>query len=472
MKRAGLCFWLMLKRMGRHPVYWILLLLFPAALFAVPRFNRAAETERIAVGYVVEEMEGAGTARDAREEMEEAGITAEYAVEEMEGAGTTAEYVVEETEGAGTTGEYAVKEMEGTETAKDKWMAEEPYYDGEIQSDQTGGIASLYSRQMPRLIEEKFSEVSERAGSAGGSDKNIFQYIKYTDKNALIQDVRTGEISCGVLFDRDFPVKLMEQDYRHCITLYVPEGMNVGGMVQEDVFRQVYQVYSAVWYAGLLREQGVQTEPEQVLRKFSEYQKEGKVFAVSYEETGREGEPDQNVQDGEEDEVSLLSVRGILAFLTFMSASIGALEGSRERKKGAGKGICCPTLLKMAAVGAPVLLSALFLAVGMIYTDIKTAVISSAGGQAELAGIASGGLLRVCILPEVVSALSYGLILWLLAMLFARILPEKLLEGIMPCFLLIVLLCCPVFFDLGESVPLAGYISKLFPLTWYLRFWG
>lgn len=40
MRRAGICFWMMIKRMGRRPIYWGLLLLFPAALFAVPAFNR------------------------------------------------------------------------------------------------------------------------------------------------------------------------------------------------------------------------------------------------------------------------------------------------------------------------------------------------------------------------------------------------------------------------------------------------
>ena len=61
--------------------------------------------------------------------------------------------------------------------------------------------------------------------------------------------------------------------------------------MQEDVFRQVYQVYSAVWYAGLLDQQGYEVKPEEVLWKFSEYQSEGKVFAVKYEESEKGEDP-------------------------------------------------------------------------------------------------------------------------------------------------------------------------------------
>ena len=76
------------------------------------------------------------------------------------------------------------------------------------------------------------------------------------------------------------------------------------------------------------------------------------------------------------------------------------------------------------------------------------------------------------IITEIGSAFLYGIALWLSAVFFSRLLPEKLLEGIMPCFLLLVLLCCPIFFDLGETVPFIDHLSKLFPVTWYLEFWG
>ena len=375
MKRAGICLWMMIKRMGKHPVYWVLLLLFPTALFVVPRLNRAVDEEQILVGFVIDE------------------------------------------------------------SSEGSWKIE-----GDA-SDMSGG-------------------------------GKLFKYIKYTNTDELKEDILTGEMACGIVFDEDFAKRLAEQDYRHCITLYLPEGMNVGGMVQEDVFARVYQAYSAVWYAELLEQQGHQITSEEVLQKFSEYQKEGEVFAVEYEEYGKADEGVQNRAGSGKDISAVLSLRSVLAFLTFLSASLGALDGGRDRNRGAGKGISGRNTLAAAAAGAPVLPSVLFLAAGIIYTDIKTIGMLYAGRAAGPADDMLGRLMRNVILSELCSAFAYGLILWLLAMFFGRIIPEKLLEGIMPCFLLIAVLCCPIFFDLGETVPVIGGLSKLFPVTWYLEFWG
>lgn len=384
MKRAGMNLWLMTKRMGRHPVYWVLILLFPAAVFAVPKWNAEAERERIRVGYVMEEPEESGVYKD-------------------------------------------------------------------------------------------------RENSVPGETSELFEYIRYDEADGMKEDILTGKLSCGAVFDAEFIEKLRAQDYHHCITLYLPEGMNVGGMVQEDIFRRVYQAYSAVWYAQFLEQYGYQMEPEEVLRKFSEYQKEGKVFAVHYE-----------VQAGNRDRLygnlptakgnRLLSLRGILAFLTLMSALLGALDAGRDRRRKLGQGISCPGSLVMAATAAPIVPAVLFLAGGMLFESVKMTYVSCSGGAGETLMTALDGparsqvlwaeILRTEFLPEIASALLYGLVLWIFALLLGRFIPEKLLEGAMPCFLMIVLLCCPVFFDPGEIIPFLRPLSKLFPITWYLEFWG
>lgn len=438
MKKAGICLRMMVKRMGKHPVYWAWLLLFPTALFVVPRLNRAVDEEQILVGYVM------GEASEGKEvEMLPNGP-----------AGSSAEGRM-------------LPDGSGESSAEGKMLPEQAETEGIRQKGaEIGKLA--YSIQLLDGIEYKLQE----ARTDMTSDSRLFQYIKYTEIDKMKEDVMTGELSCGIVFDEDFAKRMAEQDYRHCIKLYLPEGMNVGGMVQEDVFARVYQAYSAVWYAELLEQQGYQIASEEVLQKFSEYQKEGKVFAVEYEEYGRADEEVQNAAGSGNDISAVLSVRSVLAFLTFMSASLGALDGGRDRKRGAGKGICCPNTLAAAEAGAPVLPSTLFLAAGMIYTDIKTIGMLYAGRAAGPADGMLGGLMQKTILSELCSAFVYGSILWLLAMFFGRIVPEKLLEGIMPCFLLITVLCCPVFFDLGETIPVIDGLSKLFPVTWYLEFWG
>lgn len=395
MKKTGICLWMMIKRMGKHPIYRMLLLLFPAACFVIPKLNRETEEEQIPVGYVIERLSD-----------NEAGHTRQPKSEEEE-----------------------------------------------------------YYRQLLDMVACKLSEdtAKEPDISDGTKSGNLFNYIKYTDADELKRAILTGELSCGAIFDAEFAPKLRERDYRHCITLYVPEGMNVGGMVQEDIFQRVYQAYSAVWYAELLAGQGYRLMPGEVLEKFSEYQKEGKVFAVHYEVYDKEDEI--SAAEAGSGNARVLSLRGILAFLTFMSASLGALDGSRDRKKGMGKGISCPGTLAVTAVGAPILPATLFLAAGMLFGGQNREMIS-------MVKIPFFELKAGWVLLELGSAVLYGLILWLLAFLFGEIVPEKLLEGLMPCFLLLAFLCCPIFVDFGETIPLIGCLSRLFPVTWYLKFWG
>lgn len=372
MRRAAICLWMMIKRMGKHPAYWGLFALFPAALFLVPKFNRAVDEERISVGYVVE----------------------------------------------------IAKPME----------AEKSEYLQEEEKRQE------YGRQLLEGIEYKLSEE--------GNGNELFRYIKYSDESEMIEDILTGELSGGVLFDEKFAEKFRKQDYYQCIHLYLPRGMNAGGMVREDIFGRVYQAGSAVWYAELLEGQGYRIEPEEVLGKFAEYQEQGRVFSVNYEvQTEGGGEVQSTVENGKE--MQALSLRGVLAFLVFLAACLGALDSSRDRKKGAGKGIASSSALTMATVLAPILPAVLFLAGAMVPGKMPEEILS-----------------------EFCSALLYGFILWITAVFFSRTLPGKVLEGAMPCFLLTTLLCCPVFFDPGETIPLIGYLSKVFPLTWYLNFWG
>lgn len=386
---------MMIKRMGKHPVYWILLFLFPIAFFGVPQLNGRVWEEQIPVGYVMEESEAAEKGKEQDRE----------------------------------------------------------------------------NRELLDRIEEKLLEETLSGGETGSASRDIFRYIRYTKTEEMKEDILTGELSCGVCFEEGFTDKIRMRDYYHCITLYLPEGMNVGGMVREDLFRRVYQAYSAVWFAGLLGEQGYQIDSEEVLRTFSEYQKEGKVFAVNYEFQTENRGTFQNNPEGQE-ETAMLSLRGILAFLTLLSALLGALEGGRDRRRKLGEGIRCPGRLAMAVVGTPVLFAVLFLALGMTIHYVT----SVSGMEGEIAGVTQasfgkGALGGVC-LAEFGSAILYGLVLWLYGLIINRRVPVKILEGAAPCILLIVLLCCPILFHLGESIPLIEYISKLFPITWYLEFWA
>lgn len=313
-----------------------------------------------------------------------------------------------------------------------------------------------------RELDEMLSgteEIRKTEGiTAAGSteEKEIFHYIRCADREDLKRRIVTGELSCGVLFDEAFGEKVIKQDYWECITLYLPEGMNVGGIVEEDLFRKIYQIYSADWYADLLAGQGYAIEAEEVLDKFSEYQEEGRVFAVEYQEMSEET---SDIPGWEAEEKSfLVSPQGVLAFLALLAACLGAMDVSRDKKNGAGKGLAGQNTFFAVEAGVPVLGAILFLIAGTLL--FKTGLIN--GREIEIYQI----FRTVC------GALLYGMVLWIFAIVCGRFLPEKWLAAVLPCYLLLSLLCTPVFFDAGRNLPIAGYLGKLFPITWYLKWYA
>lgn len=400
MKRVMIYFWFMIKRMGKHPVYWLLLFIFPLAIVFIPYFNKEASETQIAVGYVAEEQSG--------------------------------------------------------KTAQERTLLEQ--------------------------IENKLLE---------NKKEHLLFYEKCENTDELEKKIITGELSCGAVFGKDFTEKIIGQDYYHSITILLPEGMNVSGIVQEDLFRIVYQVYSAVWYADTLEERGYSVHAEEVLGKFKEYQAQGKVFAVEYGKVSGDILPREYASAGDsaaaddygqqaeggsyKENLSLISLRGVLAFLVLLAAALGALDACRDMERGTAKGIPCPIGLTMVTVGVPILFGVIFLAGGMIWLGAAGGSLNlpdTAAAGAALPGMTAAGgfgnIFPILLLQEICRALLYGIVLWLLAMISCKLFSEKLLTGILPCYLLLTILCCPIFFDLGQTIPAIGYLSKLFPVTWYM----
>lgn len=296
--------------------------------------------------------------------------------------------------------------------------------------------AGYVMEEQNRLLSEREEAFLQQIEAGLQKESGLFQYLPFEDRAELERRIRTGEISCGVIFGEEFSENMARQDFRRCILIEAPEGMNLAGMVQEDVFRTVYQVYGAGWLRDRLAEKGYEVKEEEILDKLEEYREKGALFAVEYTQIEEENSVQPDSGNGEKN--ALLSLRSVLAFMTLMSAVMGALDISRDRGRRAGKGMHGQFSMYAVTAAAPVIIAVAFLLLGTKMTNVSETIL-------------------------------YGLALWLLALLIGRLIPEKILGGLIPCFLMVVLVCCPVFFDLGERIPFIGAVSKLFPITWYLR---
>ena len=210
-----------------------------------------------------------------------------------------------------------------------------------------------------------------------------------------------------------------------------------------------------------------------MLQKLEEDRKDGKVFQILYsgETDGQEASGWETIGQKEEvpiaenayatendyaaenayatSETEMFSLRGVLAFLAFLAAMLGAIDLSRDRKNNIAVGATQRKLFLKITVAIPVLWSILFLFLGVL-------------SQRDLYDVQS-------FLKETGCILLYGGVLWLLAWILGNLCSERVLAGIMPCIVLVGILCTPVIFNLDKQIPVVNMISKIYPVTWYLN---
>ena len=308
--------------------------------------------------------------------------------------------------------------------------------------------------------EMEFKKQFETELSSVEDGKNRFvEYREYDSIKEMEDDLITGKISCGFYLGREFDQALESGDFRESMTLYIPEGMNYAGIVKEDFTSRLYKTYSAIWFSRQMENSITGAE---VLQKLEEDRKDGKVFQILYS-----GETDEQGNFGQNEEVhaaenafatenayaaletEMFSLRGVLAFLAFLAAMLGAIDLSRDRKNNIAIGATQRKLFLKITVAIPVLWSILFLFLGVL-------------SQGYLYDVQS-------FLKETGCILLYGGVLWLLAWILGNLCSERVLAGSMPCILLVGILCTPVIFSLDKQIPVINMISKMYPVTWYLN---
>ena len=305
--------------------------------------------------------------------------------------------------------------------------------DAEDVHFQAGFVCDIPEKQFEEQFQKSCLECTD----------SFVTYQKYTTFEEMEKDLIKGKISCGFYLGEAFSEALETGDFQNSMELYIPEDMNYAGIVREDFTTHIYKVYSAICFSEKMM--GTVTVDE-IMNRFSEMTENGSVFQVQYT-----GEIEENIEGKvvSKEQTALFSLRGIVAFLLFSLSMIIAIDVSRDKKQGIGTGASARmSLLKMVAF-LPIVWGCIFLFEAVFAEES----LDSWASFAREAG---------CILI-------YGLILWMLAMILGLCCKESVLVGVIPCILLIGLLCTPVFFHFHEQIPLLDWIAKIYPVTWYLN---
>ncbi len=274
-------------------------------------------------------------------------------------------------------------------------------------------------------------------------EKGILKFRGYGEEEEMLRQIENGTLECGYVLPEGFYENILEGKGSRQITLYYSPASSAQKISYEVVFAELFEVLSEDILKAYLKEAGFGKEDiEEAYKRLSalngQYAGDGSTFHFVYENSGGGA--------GNEPE-NLNSLRGCVAvavFLMCLLAMGNALEQEKIWRSMPGK---MGRALKR----------------GNLHVASAGAVLTGGAGL-RLLGIDAG------FGAEAVGLLAYFIVLeiymWILR-LFVK--DSRDLYGILPALVLGSCLFCPVFIRIERYLPAAAWISRLFPVSYYLE---
>lgn len=278
-------------------------------------------------------------------------------------------------------------------------------------------------------------------------DDGIFHFVSCVDREQMIREIERGDLECGFVLPEGFYENIIKGRRMRQIPLYYSPSSTVHKISYEVVFSHLFEMLSDdvlrsyIDYAeqnGVFPKKEKADLQERLLDLKGKYSENGSTFAFDMKQIGIKGEKKES---------SFSTIRGCIAVLIFFLSLLG-LESCmevRELSKGLNKRKrievreCSLTISVLAGVffgGALIVL----------------------WGQGESFFREIGGLIIYFIVLQV-----YLRIL----MLFLG--KPAAVYGVLPVLIPGSLLFCPVFVQIENYLPVAGFLEKLFPVSYYLN---
>ncbi len=290
----------------------------------------------------------------------------------------------------------------------------------------------------------------------------------FVDSMAQLEmEVLRGNAECGYHIPEELLKDFAGDDWYWKVEVYESPQSMFTEVINEALFRHIFQVVSSEWYLGYmeerLKEAGVSTSEDKILQTLSKKLLSDETFRV---ETIRVAEVDsaglvnldgeqQNGSERKESELdasqesaqsgSQLSVRGVVAVMIYLTSLLAMMDVVRDREKNH-----FPMKLRPWAAFCTLCIPTFVVAfVGMV-AMLLLGVIEFAWGE----------ILDLVLL--VLLSTFYGMGVSLIVR------KERWMYGVIPVLFVASLICCPVFVDLERWIPVFGWIEKLFPVAFYL----
>lgn len=284
------------------------------------------------------------------------------------------------------------------------------------------------------------------------SSNHVISYYQCYDESQMRKDVLTGKAECGYIMPDDMPRKIAQfssKKKQGIITAIVKKESISTKIVNEIIYGRLFSERAYPVLKDFINEKQpdrlTPAEDEKMYDAFSKYLIEPLMFSFEYAD-GRKNDLLNN--DDSSHNYYMLPVRGILSVLILISSMSGVLMLSNDDRKNTWGFI---KLSKRPAFNY-----------FYIFMSILPIAICS------LAAIFITGI-STNVLNEIRLMVLYTLLLTGFSSLLKALIKNiYVLCSLIPVTVLLSLIICPVFIDIGSIVPQARFVRLFLPTNYYL----
>lgn len=284
------------------------------------------------------------------------------------------------------------------------------------------------------------------------SSNHVISYYQCYDESQMRKDVLTGKAECGYIMPDDMPLKIAQfssKKKQGIITAIVKKESISTKIVNEIIYGRLFSERAYPVLKDFINEKQpdrlTSAEDEKMYDAFSKYLIEPLMFSFEYADGSKN---DLLNNDDSSHNYYMLPVRGILSVLILVSSMSGVLMLSNDDRKNTWGFI---RLSKRPAFNY-----------FYIFMSILPIAICS------LAAIFITGI-STNVLNEIRLMVLYTLLLTGFSSLLKALIKNiYVLCSLIPVTVLLSLIICPVFIDIGSIVPQSRFVRLFLPTNYYL----
>ena len=284
------------------------------------------------------------------------------------------------------------------------------------------------------------------------SSNHVISYYQCYDESQMRKDVLTGQAECGYIMPDDMPRKIAQfssKKKQGIITAIVKKESISTKIVNEIIYGRLFSERAYPVLKDFINEKQpdrlTSAEDEKMYDAFSKYLIEPLMFSFEYADGSKN---DLLNNDDSSHNYYMLPVRGILSVLILVSSMSGVLMLSNDDRKNTWGFI---RLSKRPAFNY-----------FYIFMSILPIAICS------LAAIFITGI-STNVLNEIRLMVLYTLLLTGFSSLLKALIKNiYVLCSLIPVTVLLSLIICPVFIDIGSIVPQSRFVRLFLPTNYYL----